>query len=321
MTTPNYQQIYSFLVDQSSNVESRAYNRRYPAIRHTRIIPTVTEGNPWAPGMVHFSYDATGQAEFLNQRSGRFPLVDVTQAIHNVAIEPLGIGYDYTLHEIMHAMSLGMPLSSRKAEMAVRGYMERLDKIVFEGHAGLQWDPFGKRAEVPVGNVAQGAGAGNASEKRLWENKTAQEIIKDINDMVRDTWVQTETVEMIDTIALPPDAYAIITERQRSDWSDETVWEWVKDHNVYTSETGMELNIIPILELDRSGAAGEGRMVGYRNDPDVVCLHVPMPLMFLDPYQEDATRWVVPGIASCGGLEIRRPKNMNYKDGITGAPA
>ena len=320
MTSPNYQQIYSFLVDQSSSIETRAYNRRYPSIRHTRLVPVVTEGNPWAPGMVHFSYDATGAAEFLNQRSQRFPLVDVSQAIHNVAIEPIGIGYDYTLHELMHAMSLNMPLSSRKAEMAVRAYMEKLDDIVFKGHAGLEWDPFAKRAEVPAGDVAQGAAAGTAAEKRLWERKTAQEIIKDINDMVRGVWIQTETVELIDTIALPPDAYGIITERQRSDWSDMTIWEWVKNHNVYTSETGMELNIVPILELDRSGAAGEGRMVGYKNDPDTLCLHVPMPLMFIDPFQEAADRWVVPGLASCGGLEIRLPLNLRYRDGITAAP-
>ena len=317
MTTPSYQAMYSFLIDQTSNIEARAYERRYPAIRHTRLVPVVTEGNPWAPGMVHFSYDATGQADFLNQRADDFPLVDITQARHNVAIEPLGIGYDYTVHELQYAMSMNMALSSRKAEMAIRAYMEKLDDITFKGNTALGWDAFAKMSSITPQNAALGAAGADNAAKRLWENKTAQEIIKDINDAIRGVWVNTQTVELADTIAVPPDAYGIITERQRSDYSDMTVWEWVRMHNVYTSETGLELTIVPIIELADAGASNVGRMVAYRNDPDVLALHLPMPLMFLEPFQKTATQYVIPGVFNCGGLEIRLPGTFRYVDGIT----
>jgi hypothetical protein len=57
-------------------------------------------------------------------------------------------------------------------------------------------------------------------------------------------------------------------------------------------------------------------MVAYRRNPQVLKLHVPMPHRFLPVYQDGPLNFVVPGVFRLGGLDIRRPKEVRYGDGI-----
>ncbi|MNY73088.1 hypothetical protein D3C86_2117840 [compost metagenome] len=56
-------------------------------------------------------------------------------------------------------------------------------------------------------------------------------------------------------------------------------------------------------------------MVAYRRSPDVVKMHVPMPLRWLQAEQR-LLKFEVPGIFRLGGVEVRRPGAMRYLDGI-----
>ncbi len=68
--------------------------------------------------------------------------------------------------------------------------------------------------------------------------------------------------------------------------------------------------------LETAGAAGVARMVAYRRNPQVLKLHIPMPHRFLPVYQDGPLNFVVPGVFRLGGLDIRRPKEIRYGDGI-----
>ena len=80
--------------------------------------------------------------------------------------------------------------------------------------------------------------------------------------------------------------------------------------------TGMPLTIRAVRGLETAGAAGVNRMVAYRRNPQVLKLHVPMPHRFLPVYQDGPLNFVVPGVFRLGGLDIRRPKEVRYGDGI-----
>lgn len=57
-------------------------------------------------------------------------------------------------------------------------------------------------------------------------------------------------------------------------------------------------------------------MISYRRDPSVLKMHIPMPHRFLPVYQAGPIRWEVPGIFRLGGVDIRRPAEVRYTDGI-----
>lgn len=67
--------------------------------------------------------------------------------------------------------------------------------------------------------------------------------------------------------------------------------------------------------LETAGAGSTHRMVAYRRSPDVVKMHVPMPLRWLQAEQR-LLKFEVPGIFRLGGVEVRRPGAMRYLDGI-----
>ena len=57
-------------------------------------------------------------------------------------------------------------------------------------------------------------------------------------------------------------------------------------------------------------------MVAYRRSPDVLKLHMPMPHRFFPVFQSGPFRWDVPGLFRLGGVDIRRPLEVAYIDGI-----
>ncbi|MFH0083619.1 major capsid family protein, partial [Pseudomonas aeruginosa] len=96
----------------------------------------------------------------------------------------------------------------------------------------------------------------------------------------------------------------------------ESILTYLQRNNVYTAQTGRPLMIKGLNGLDTAGAGGTARMISYRRDPSVLKMHIPMPHRFLQVYQAGPIRWEVPGIFRLGGVDIRRPAEVRYTDGI-----
>lgn len=95
-----------------------------------------------------------------------------------------------------------------------------------------------------------------------------------------------------------------------------TLLQFLRANNTYTAMTGQQLTIRGVRGLETAGAGVTARMVAYRRDPQVLKLHIPMPHRFLPVYQAGPLRWTVPGVFRLGGLDIRRPAEVVYRDGI-----
>jgi len=78
----------------------------------------------------------------------------------------------------------------------------------------------------------------------------------------------------------------------------------------------VQLRIAAVRGLETAGANGDARMIAYRRDPNVLKLNLPMMHRFLGVYQDGPLNWVVPGVFRCGGVDVRRPKEISYIDGI-----
>lgn len=50
-----------FVIAQGRNIETRVYQRRYPAFNYAAHVPVVTEGQPWAIGTTFFTVDTAGE--------------------------------------------------------------------------------------------------------------------------------------------------------------------------------------------------------------------------------------------------------------------
>lgn len=307
------QSALGFVVENSSYIEREVNRVMYPDIQYPALIPTDTSAPEWTPSVTYYSTDQVGAAKWVSGFASDLPNADITREKHKQAIHMAAIGYGYSLEEIGQAQLLGIPLASEKALAARRAYEEFIDKIAFQGDAAVNFDGFIDHAGVTGSAlVAQNAGA----TSRLWSAKTADEILIDLNEPLSDTHSVSGTVELADTVLLGVTRYNYIATKPRSANSDTTILEYYLRNNTYTSQTGRPLTVRTLRGLEAAGAGATNRMITYRRSPDVLKLHIPMTHRFLQAQQKGALYIEVPGIFRIGGLEIRRPGAVRYRDGF-----
>lgn len=309
------QQALGFLLQQTSYIEQEVYRIQYPDIIYPTLVPVDTSANEWAKSITYFSLDRVGQADWFDGMASNMPVADINRAKYEQTIEMAGIGYRYTLEELGHAMMVpGTNLSSERAEAARRAYEEFMDRLARVGDSRKGVTGLFNNASVTREDaIADGTGS-----SALWTAKSADQIVRDVNNSLLGVYENSLTVEMADTVLLPIAAMTTLAQK-RVENTTMNALQYLKENNLYTQQTGAPLMIRGVLDLSDAGSGGVGRMVTYRRDPRVVKFHVPMPHRFLPVWQTGPITFDVPGIFRVGSVDIRRPGAFRYVDGITAA--
>jgi hypothetical protein len=307
------QQALGFLVSQTSSIEAQVVQILYPDIQYPALIPVDTSANEWAKSVTYYSTDKTGKAGWFAARAKDIHVADVDRAKHEVGIEMADIGYRYDLEELGQALMIpGTNLSADRAAAARRAYEEFVDDVALRGKG--EKSIFGIMNYPGITTVLAGHG-GSGGAHTTWDQKSADEILADVNNALTGVYVSSLTVEMADTLLLPVAALTILGTK-RIDNTDRSVLDYLTRSNVYTQITGQQLTIRALRGLESAGQNGSGRMIAYRRDPQVLKMHIPMTHRFLPVFQSAPMVFDVPGIFRLAGLEIRRPGAVRYVDGI-----
>ena len=306
------QEALNFLTHQASIIEPAVYRTQYPTIQYKQLIPIDTTANEWAKSVTFFSMDRVGHAEWFSHLATSLPLADINKTKFEVGLEMAAVGYRYTLEEIGFSMLVpGTNLTSERAEAARFAYENFVDTVAFLGDTNKGWQGLINNSAVTrVDATNDGTGT-----TRTWSTKTADQIIRDVNDALTGIYTGTSTVEMADTILLPP-AQLVKLSSMRIDSTEANALSYLLKYNTYTLQTGAALTIRAVLGLETAGTGGTARMVVYRKDPSVVKMHIPMPHKFLNIWQTGPMIFDIPGIFRIGPVEIRRPGAVRYVDGI-----
>lgn len=301
----------AFLTPQLHRIEAEVYMTKYPSFDITPFVPVVSEGDMWDVGTLVYSMDNVGQAEFMSAGAFDVPYASnkMSQATRNFHLA--AIGYEWNTQEMQRAAKLGRSLSSDKAQAAVQAADRFVYSIAMTGNtpAGNNekgWTGFTNNSAV---TAAQVANDGTASS-RLWSAKTPSQILRDINAAL--TAVETGTGEtaIADTLVLPTSAYNYIATTPRADGSDMTILSYLLANNV----AGSGLTILKSRALETAGTGSTTRMVAYERNPQVLRFLLPGPHQFLPAFQKSSLTYEVAGIMNVGGLDVRLPKAIVYRD-------
>ena len=305
---------FAFFESQISHIERRAYFRQYQEIQYRDLLPIDTSPPEWVDSITHYSADFTGDAEWFNAMADRVPFVEVSREQHIVPVE-LGVtGYQYTVAELQRAMMVsGTDLRGERVMAARRSVEEFNENVAFHGSTELGWDGFLNHSRVNSQMAANNA----AGDSREWANKTALEIVEDINGILNRIVVDTRKRELADHLLLPVSAHTELANKVLPN-TGMNVLEYIRQNNIFTQMTRRELVIQSVLGLEDAGAGDTGRAIAYRKDPEALKLYMPMPHRFLPVFiKPPGLVFQVAGLFSLGGLEIRLPRSMQYLDGIT----
>lgn len=302
------QSVLGFVTSQTSIIEPTVYQTVYADIQYRGIVPVDTTGSEFATSVEYYSADQYGRADWINGNADDIPKAGTTRAKFQTPVYTAGIGYGFGWEEIGRARMLNINLQGDDAAAARRAAEEMVDRVVFQGDASKGFTGLFNAAGVTPVSATNGD----------WLNGTTtpDEILADLNQGLMNVWNGTANTSMADTVLLPFSHYAYIATTPRSSTSDMTILEYWLRSNIYTLQTGRQITVRAIRGLETAGAGGVARAIYYRNDPNVLKLHMPMPHRFLPVWQSGPLRWDVPGVMRLGGLDVRLPRSVVLQDGI-----
>lgn len=306
ITRDALQAAMGFAEKQTAHVEREVNAQQYPDIQYPGLIPVDTSANEFARTVTYYSSDKYGHADWINGNSDDIPMAGSEMAQHESKVYMAGVGYGWGYEEINQAQMLGIPLQSEDAMAARRAYEEFVDRVALYGDMNKGFQGLVNHTGVAPTAVANGS----------WDVANEYDILEDVNIALNRVGEDTLYIAMSDTLLIPYTSFVQISTRAFGNDGSMTILEFLRRNNAYTAMTGQPLTITAVRGLETAGVGGTARMVAYRRAPEVLKLHIPMPHRFLPVHQDGPLNWVVPGVFRLGGLDLRRPAEFTYSDGI-----
>lgn len=301
---------YAFLTPQLHRIESEVYMTKYPSFDITRFMPVDSSGDMWDVGTVVYSMDQVGQAQFMAGGAFDMPYASTKMTQNTRNFHLAAIGYEWNTQEMQRAAKLGRSLSSDKALAAGLAadrfiYGIAMTGLTPKGDNEKGWSGFVNDTNVASAQVA----ADGTGSTRTWSTKTADQILRDINEAL--TAVETGSGETMvaDTLVLPTSSYNYIATTRVGD-SGATILSFLMANNA----AGESLTILKSRALETAGTSSSKRLVAYARNSQVLKFHLPGPHQFLPAFQKASMVYEVGGIMNVGGLEVRLPAGMIYRD-------
>ena len=306
------QSALGFVISQTSHIETIVNKDRYAAIQYPRLLPVDNSAPDFAKTVTYFGGGHVGEAGWINGNGDDVPLVDFNLSKNEVSVYTAGVGYGYGYEEVQQGImlqnsnpSLQVALPAEKAIAARRAYEEMVDGIALRGDATKGFSGLINHPSVTA----------TAATTGTWGTATAEQIIADINVGINGVSTDTKYTALANTVLLPMEAINLLASTTMPN-TVVTVAEFIKRNNAYTAQSGLPLELIGVRGLETAGAGGVRRMVAYNLDPMTLKLRIPMMHRFFPVYQKGVFNFVVPGMFRLAGLDIMRPKEVRYVDGI-----
>lgn len=302
-----------FFARELDYVKSQSYDVEYPELTALSLFPMSSEVDPGAETVTYYSYDKVGLAKIISNYATDLPRADVKGKPTTAIIKSLGASYGYSIQEMRASAMAGKSLDTRKAESA-RYQIDYLNnKIAWCGdeETGLR-GVLSTDTDVPLYVLKAGA---KSSTK--WSEKTEDEILADINGMLKQMARTTKKVEKADTLALPSEAYLELQGR-RIEGTATTVLSYIQENLKDIKE------IVSCPELDpdstdtnpyAADTNGQGVMLLFKNDARKLTLENPLPFMQY-PVQTEGLEMVVPCEARTAGVLIYYPMSLLIGVGV-----
>lgn len=303
-----------FFARELDYIKSQSYDVEYPEFTAMSLFPISSEVNPGAETVTYYSYDKTGMAKIISNYATDLPRADAKGKPTTAVIKSLGDSYGYSVQEMRASRMAGKSLDVRKAE-AARYQIEYLNnKIAWAGD-----EDTGLIGVLSLGNdiplfTIPANGAGSSTN---WKDKTAQQILADINGMQAYTAKITKNVERPDTLVLPADVFIDISTRQIEN-TGYTVKRFILENAPYLKEivAASELQS-DATDINPYATGGSPKAVALLFKKDARKLTIENPLPFYQyPLQPQGLEVVVPCEARTAGAIIYYPLSLLIAVGI-----
>lgn len=292
-----------FMQRELGNVKTQTYDKKYPQLKARQLIYPNFSNDPGAKTITYKSYSQLGVAKFIANYANDLPRVSVKGQEFTSNVREIGTSYGWSWKDVKAASKAGVALSDREAQAAKRAFLQLENSTAWNGNSENNIPGFFSNSNIPDA-AAAADGAGSSS---LWSTKTADQIIRDVGDMIHGVSQNTNGVEIPDTVLIPHNRWNYMTKRLPD--SNMTVLSFLK-------ETYPEITVWDwLVELNSAGTGSTAMMVAYNRDPMNLTLEIPQDFLQM-PVQEKGLSYEVNCVGSCGGVIVYYPLSANMVYGI-----
>lgn len=296
-----------FFARELDYIKSKSYDKIYPEFTALNNFPITHEVPEGAETMTYYSYEKTGMAVIISNYATDLPRADVKGKPTTAMIKSIGDSYGYSIQEMRASRLAGKSLDTRKADSARYAIDRKTNEIAFAGdkeHNLMGMLSTGNN--IPLYTLA------TVESKTAWKDKSAAEILADINGMFACQSKLTQDVERADTLAIPPAQYIDISTRQIPN-TGYTVKKFLLENAPYLKE------IISAPELAAGSVAtnpyGSDVAMLYTNSADKFSLEIPMAF-YQYPLQNRNLEVIVPCEERVAGIILYYPLSALIAVGI-----
>lgn len=306
-----------FFARELDYIKTQSYDVEYPELTALKIFPMSSEVDPGAETITYYSYDKTGMAKLISNYATDLPRADVKGKPTTAVIKSIGASYGYSIQEMRASRMAGKSLDVRKGESA-RYQIDRLtNTIAWAGDkdTGLM-GVLSEDNDIPLYVLPNSSGTSSSTK---WADKTAEEIMADINGMQKQVAAVTKNVERPDTLVLPSDVFIDISTRQIPN-TGYTVKRFIEENAPYLK------NIVSAAELQadspetnpyatEGGTGGKNVALLFKNDKRKLSIENPMPF-YQYPVQPEGLEVIIPCEARTAGVMIYYPLSLLIAVGV-----
>lgn len=296
-----------FFARQLDYIKAKSYDKVYPEFTALNNFPITHDVPEGAETMTYYSYDKTGFASIISNYASDLPRADVKGNPTTVSVKSIGASYGYSVQEMRASRMTGKSLDVRKANAARYACDRTVNMIAFAGDKKHKLQGMlSTDNNIPMYTLSTVDG------KTSWKDKTASQILDDINGMFAYQARLTQDVERADTLALPPDVYIDLSTRQIPN-TGFTVMKFLMENAPYLKK------IISAPELmDKNGEMnpyGENVALLYTNNAEKFSLEIPMAF-YQYPLQNRNLEIVVPCEERVAGIVLYYPMSALIAVGV-----
>lgn len=305
----------AYYVNQLDNLDKKLYEPLFSVTwgRDIKLRSGITMANE-STSFIRSTIGAVGTQNatgkpWISPNTTTLPGVSINGERVTLPLRLLGQEVSYSSVELERSQLLGQPIDAQKFNALNTIYQMATDEMVYVGDSAVGAEGLVNSTLVTSGSVPNGAGG-----SPLWINKTPDEILKDVNDMITAAWQASGFAVCPDKLLLPPAQYAYIASQKISTAGNVSILTFLEDNSISLRVNGRKLDIQPLKWLTGRGTGGADRMVAYTNDEERV--RFPMvPIRRETPYYL-GIKFNAPYIWAFGEVEFVYPETAVYRDGI-----
>jgi hypothetical protein len=258
--------------------------------------------------------DASGKG-----RNGKAWAGKATDQIGGVSVDtgkvpnpltPWALEIKFSILELESAIKMGRPIDDQKLQALKLKCEMDTDEQVYVGDATLNVGGLINSPLVTnVANVVNGAAA-----SPLWVNKTPDEVLKDVNEVLQSGWAASGFTTMPRKVLIPPVQFGALSTKVISSAGTTSILKYLRENNIVAASGNGSIDIQPAKWATGFGAGATDRLVAYTQRKDFV--RFPKTALQRTPIQYDSLYHKSTYYCRLGVVEVVYPETIAYRDGL-----